>query len=613
MKSMVQARVGLGVRRGVSRERWLVALVLGIDVAGGLAVQRWIPPGPATVVGAAAVVAAAAGVSLFVGRALRDAVSSFGFIAAAVTMLLAATVWGTVAAQGHPSPFFLEHHPHIARAIFALGLADVFGSAWFGGLVGLLIAALASSASRYWPPSVRNAGVLAGHAGMLVALGGAGLSGLHAVRGRLDLQVGAPPADQLRVTRHGRPTGQVVTLPFAVSLERVGVQRAASEYCLATYDIQSDGSPLLRATFAPESPARHRLPHGAWFRVKGYYPDLVYRDRIVAARTKGGVPALALRIDGRELWLPAGGATESDDGKILLRFDWDRVDGTFNGGHHRVAENGQAPVRLQIGDTRVLPSGRQITALRFFAHFQYDPIAHVPENPEDGPDNPALEVELAPPHGRPLRLWLFAHVPGMEADDGGPPLDYLYDAQGRPPRLTVLVSGAEHSVTLVRDGERLRLEWADVLDLAGGRLRLGHVLANAVRIREPASASAQPRNPAVLVELHDAGDTHERMLLAAERDGIGFGVSDVLALERRNEDLPARRAEVTIAGRHATLSVGETLTVGAWTLLQSDPEFSTVEVVHDPGAWWVLLGLALVGLGVAYSFYGERPTRGSEG
>ena len=544
--------------------------------------------------------------SLLPRARLRNRVGSFGFAAAVLGAIAAAAVLGTMIVQQRPPSFYAEHHPHAGRAILALGLGDVFHSCWFAALIGLLVAGLVVSGLNRWPVRLHNAGLFACHLGVLATLAGTGVSMLYGVRGRLDLRAGAAPTRLAAALEHGRPTGVSLTLPFTVALDRLDVDRYASEYRIAAYTSNPDGSSRLEATFSADPGKRHRLPHRSWFRALAYYPDMVLRDRVAPAT--GGVPVLRVGIDDRELWLPDGGRTESDDGRVAVEFDWQPSDRPQPVGGHRVAEDGAPAVPIQIGETRTLPSGRQITARRFFPH--YDGSDEVPANIDELPENPALEVEIAALRSGPQLAWLQARTPQIDLGDGGPRLSYVYDTDVRPPQLLIHVAGASRIVRVLRDGEKRDLRWDDGLDLAGGRIRLGALLPSALRTREPATASAEPRNPAVLIELADGGERREHLLVAAEHSTVGFALSDVLTFERRDDQVRRWRAQLTIGEHSGSIAVNKPLERDGWTFYPTgfdpdDPTVASVEVVHDPGVRWVFAGFVLIGLGAAYVFYVE--------
>jgi hypothetical protein len=128
-------------------------------------------------------------------------------------------------------------------------------------------------------------------------------------------------------------------------------------------------------------------------------------------------------------------------------------------------------------------------------------------------------------------------------------------------------------------------------------------------VLQPRSASAEPKNPAVAIELEDGGRIQEALLVASQPGGLPFAGDRGLVFERRGSEAKAYRSAVTITegGRQVSglVSVNQPLSIAGWTLYQAnyDPKdltYSGLEAVRDPGVAWVFGGFALITFGVAY-------------
>jgi hypothetical protein len=273
-----------------SREVVLIALLLLGVVLAGSAMQLFVEPGPVALVASAAI----AGVAIFAlgyllpGR-LRQTLAGFRFVSTLLFALAIAAILGTLILQGKSTQMYQARYGAVGDVIVALRLDDIFHSVWFGGLLALFLAGVVSSAIQRWPVKAKNAGFFTCHLGLLLSLAGAALSTTMSVRGRVDLHAGGQHATAVAVTRGGSFTGKTLPLGFDLRLDRFDVVRYDAEYRVAYYeqarravDGRAKESWMLKASFDPDL-AKHRLPGGDSFRVKGYYPDLVVRPRPGAA------------------------------------------------------------------------------------------------------------------------------------------------------------------------------------------------------------------------------------------------------------------------------------------------------------------------------------------
>ncbi len=254
-------------------------LVVGAILLG-MTLQVWVPPGGMTLV-AAAVLAGALVVALgyvMPGR-LRQTIAGFRFVATLLFVLAGIAVLGTLIVQMKPPGFYESRYRGLAMFIVGLRLDDLFHGLPFALLMALFGASVIASATLRWPPKPKAAGFFLCHLGLLTSLAGASASATLAIRGRIDLYAGGDHATVVRVTRAGQPTGQMTQLGFDLGLDRFEAQAYEAEFRVGYYEqvkLQDEHGVhenwKLVASFDPDL-ARHRLPNGDSFRLKGIYPD----------------------------------------------------------------------------------------------------------------------------------------------------------------------------------------------------------------------------------------------------------------------------------------------------------------------------------------------------
>jgi hypothetical protein len=248
------------------REVRQIGVLVGGAVALGAAVQCITGPGPiavaATAVGGGALVFAAS--QLVRGRWL-DTFIGFRFASVLLMTLAAASVLGTLFVQGKPAEYYPARYGALGVLAYALRLDDVFHSPWFGALLALFGAAIASSAVVRLPPRRGSVGFFLCHTGLLTALLGAAASSAFAVKGQADLNAGGESTSTLRVGPKGSP-GEVVPLGFDLRLDRLDVVHYPAVFRVGYYEPAGD-SFVLRASFEPDVGVRHRLPRGDSFRI----------------------------------------------------------------------------------------------------------------------------------------------------------------------------------------------------------------------------------------------------------------------------------------------------------------------------------------------------------
>ncbi len=171
-----------------------------------------------------------------------------------------------------------------------------------------------------------------------------------------------------------------------------------------------------------------------------------------------------------------------------------------------------------------------------------------------------------------------------------------YDLDGNRARLRASFDPEEGAKHLLPGGDSFRIVklWPD----AGN----------------PASASKELTNPAVVLEVTVGGEPRETGPMLAQRFDHVRTRQGALVFERREDEVKAFQSYVTAsAGSTATqavVSVNDPFTYRGWTFYQvnydpKDPSYSGLEAVRDPGVNWVFLGFALICAGVFYMFYLE--------
>jgi hypothetical protein len=591
-----------------SEKRMLLTLAAGLPALGAL-IQFFVAPGPlvavVTTVGLSLALVAA-------GQAargeLRRTLGGFRLAAVVLAALAGAAALGTLLLQNRPEQFYREQFPRGANLIVGLGLNDIFHSVWFSVLLALMVAGLVTSAIARWPITLRNAGFFAVHLGTVVVLAGAGLSALFAVKGRIDLKVGDGPVSMVSVVRNGVETGEVVPLGGSVELLDFAVDRYKTTWRMALYAPSKAKGWELSTSFDARAGRSQKLGGGASHTVKTVYPDYYLAENAVPVETQGA-PALQVTLDGRERWLAAGDQErlESADGRLLILFGPQRPALPPAQPTHSLQVDGAAPQRIEVGGTLTLADGRVGKVLRVQPHFTYDIEKKEARSLSDQPMNPALELELG--EGGPRRF-LFARMAGHH-DHGDAAGALVYSFTPAQSFETVLSIGADERTVLVsRGGKDETLPLAEGLELAGARF--GQLLAQARIERSPATRSQELRNPAVLVEVTEAGEARQTLMVAENQDAVRLANGNVLTYEQSGEAVKTFRSHVRVreggSEREARLVVNDPLTLGRWQLYQAnfradDPDYSGLDAVRDPGVGWVFTGFGLMFFGVVYMTY----------
>ncbi len=168
------------------------------------------------------------------------------------------------------------------------------------------------------------------------------------------------------------------------------------------------------------------------------------------------------------------------------------------------------------------------------------------------------------------------------------------------------------------DGERHRLP-------GGDSFRLRRVYPDFRAVKDPAggevsyvTATSEWKNPVAHVELRAGGAASETLLSAVQGAPAFLSPERALVFERRQDGAKQYVSHVSAmeGGRRVerTIAVNAPLAVNGWTLYQmdyrpSDPSYSGLEAVYDPGVAWVFAGFALICAGVFAMFWIEPRLR----
>lgn len=615
MQPIAPSAASVSVKQPARLAEWQkIAVLVGGGLATGLVLEQLVPQRPAVQASFAALAAIVfTAMGLGFRRELGNTMAGFRFAGTVLAVIAAGAAVGTVVLQGRPPEAYRTSYGALAEAVVRLGLTDVAHSYWFTSQLGLLMAGLVVSLVHRWPVSWRNAGFFLAHLGLFSILAGAALSANLSVRGRIDLKVGGPPATAAALTQPGPGGETVAPLGMAVSLERFAVDKYQTNERLGLYQADARGRLLLRAAYELEPGVKRRLPGGGRFTLEGYYPNV---DLSVAGATPRGLAepgALQVIVDGREVWLTAGSnRVDTEDGEVAVLFALKDPPVAADEPRHEIALADGHTHTVRVAHTVPFAEGFEVRALRFFPDFTWDPETAAPVSASTSPDNPALEVELRAPGKEPARRWLLARPPAFpHPPDGFPEVVYRF-RPAAPAKTVIQIIGAERAVLVNEAVEAKRQHLSDGLQLAGGRVRLGRLLADAVPTQRAEGAGPPAQNPiAVLTVAGVPGlDDGEVVLSGRARSALKLPGGQALVLEKPEEDVRSFQSNLLFARGGQTsrgsVAVNEPFTTDGWTFYQvnfdpNDHSYSGLEVVRDPGVPLVFLGFLLSGLGVLYA------------
>jgi len=260
-------------------------------------------------------------------------------------------------------------------------------------------------------------------------------------------------------------------------------------------------------------------------------------------------------------------------------------------------------------DKHRLPNGDSFRLKGVFPEF-----APVPKAVPAAKGVPALEATL---EGK--TRWL---APGesIATPDGRAAVVFGWERPAAPTdvQTAFLVSGAEGKVIVHRADGSAEMPLREGLAVAGGLVRFGKLLPNATRTFEPATASQEWKNPAVIIEVQQQGLPKEQLMLANKSSPFFLAPTRALVFEKRDKEVKAFVSHVTARqgadAEKRSIAVNDPFTFAGWTLYQvnfnpEDPTYSGLEAVYDPGVFWVFTGFVLICLGVFQMFYVEPRLR----
>jgi hypothetical protein len=164
------------------------------------------------------------------------------------------------------------------------------------------------------------------------------------------------------------------------------------------------------------------------------------------------------------------------------------------------------------------------------------------------------------------------------------------------------------------DTEKHRLPSGDSFRLKGIYPDFRHVPNPTSGTVEYDSASQEWRNPAVTIEVQQHGLPKEQFMFANRPSAFFLSPVRALVFEKRDkqskQDISYVTATQATEKIQRTISVNGPVSLNGWTLYQSecdpsDPTYSGLEAVYDPGVFWVFTGFTLICLGVFWMFYVE--------
>ncbi len=564
--------------------------------------------------------------------------TSLPFAGALLIALIVATALGTFIPQGLSSGALEEKYgAGLGGFLASSGLGDIFRTFAFRGLLAVLALSMVLVIVRRRAWRVPEWGPFLAHGGIAVIILGGLAGGLGGARGFIEMHEGET-ADSMAVRdAAGRPTGERRPLGFGLRLDRFELERYPVEYRLYLYRENEDGFRVQSSTGVEEAREWVRVPGtDQRFRLVEAYPDLEVLTELQEKPEGEGVPALQLRVPGRDgaaesVTLLAGVKDREEirvDRDTSVRFAWEDEASRWTEPApeaHLVVfrESGNAPpeeTRIRPGERYSVGRGQyEISVLEYFPDFVYDSRRRQGSTRSDRPHNPALRVALRKKDAGPAEeRWLFANNPGFGREHGGenqgPDLRYVYVPASDPAGREFVVVGKTREVVEYDRGSpkgRTPLVPGEAFPAAPG-IAMERFLPSAEETVRPSTRSREWRRPAAEIEARAGDETHRTILVAGEPVRLGTGGA-VLSLEKKSNDIRAFRSRVSVleggaSVRRETLSVNHPLSHRGFWLYQSDyrpkdPTYSGILVVKDPGLGVVYAGFVMLCAGMILSFY----------
>lgn len=537
-------------------------------LCAGLSAQLLLPGDQPTGILAIGLLSAAAWTSIGLARPPIGRQMAEGTLAAHVLLALGAlSILGTILPQNRSEAFYGERLGRMAHVLRALGMTDLFHSAAFAALLGLLAATIVIACWRRRALTVRYLAFAGAHLGCLLILAGAATSFATAEHARLDLRVGEPAVSMAERTRAGRATGDFVSLGVEVRLLSFEVERADQRPILARYRQMADGDWKYLEGLEAQTGQGGQLAGDIRVEVIELFPDLVFEEEVSAADEGPG--ALLVAFDGRQRWLVEGAPC------LSLTAD---------------AEAGAPTSRRGAGEAaRPIASSAEIC---------FGAV-------ETSPGDSTAAVLPARDDDRALsRMTSKTGALSYSADLGDPNHHaHVMRSMMKPrPEVEMTVDPARGLVRLQARGE------VDVHPLEEGSTFLGislrRFLAAAEYRRIPTTRSGAMRHPAALIAIDEGERRDQALLVASSRDAVRLANGDALTLQMRGADITAFQSRLEISerdGSHrlALLKVNQPVDLDGWKLYQArfdpgDADFAGLEAVRDRGTPIAFVGFFLL-------------------
>lgn len=511
-----------------------------------------------------------------------------GPLAALVLLALGAlSILGTLLPQNRSEAFYSESFGRAAPLLRSLGMTDLFHSAAFAALLGLLSAVLAVTCWRRRARTARYLAFASTHLGCLLVLAGAALSFATAEHAQIDLRVGAPAISMAERTQKGRATGDLVSLGAQVRLLAFEVERADQKPRLARYRQMPAGGWKFIDGIAAQPGQAWQLAGGTRIEVVDLFADFFWKEDAFAA--DAGPSALLVAFNGQSHWLVEGnpclaltansaasGTAGAPDFQHLAEQDAahaSAVEICFGALDHITPRDELTAARSRSGAGEAEARARAKAAALSFSSDLGDPNHH-------------------------------AHL--------------MRSMLKAPPEARVIVDPHRRLVQLQARGRSEVRPLVEGLTFRGIALR--RFLAAAQYRRTPATRSELMRHPAILIAIDEGDRQDEALLVAASRDAIRLENGDALTLEMRGADITAFQSRLEITdqagnSRLELLKVNQPVDLDGWKLYQArfdpgDVDFAGLEAVRDRGTPLVFAGFVLLIAGLVALML-LSPRRGS--
>ena len=540
------------------------------------------------------------------------------------------------------------------RVAEALRLTDLFAAWWFIGLFYLLSANLVVGAVVRRKPSLRNLGFHAAHMGLVMVVLGATVGAYRGQRGVLPLNVGQASSSFIgQSPMTSRPLG------FAVRLDRFDTLYHED----LVVEVLSTNDPHHGMMGGP-APLRHayKLEAGSSFELTDpesrsswtvTMAEITESPGLVRTYLAADVGPPAARLEFREpdaaegeyldLWLTGDDLPYIDlDNRFKVKvspqdgLDVETMLDLGGDGCVPGTESGWLSLSREGAPSRVTPVDEGMV-------LQYEDLEILIEDlvpdfrvgktegdPLEFPRNPALRARMRGPDGHEGEFLFFSdpRVQGFsQLPWEGYEVTFEYDYWCSPTRdrVLILVDGDGRATALFSgpESEPQAVPMAEgaSLEHAAGTLAVSEILAAGRQktILAEASEGDPDRHTALKLAFDGIEDT-EQWLLSNTPDGAHLlrspdGTSGFALMLANNTDRPPRdwRSHVSFVEEgqdvgQGELEVNQPAIFRGFRFYQSDadasrPDYSGLQVVHDPAWPLVQIGLWMLLLGICWCFY----------